>query len=217
MQGRWDPDGLGLRPVGDVGTSQAAKSRYLTMVSVAAAAAVALPTAFVFSPPMAQSAGWVAAELYWPAVICTFLSLVASVLLILAALRNSPPLLIAAGVTAGITLTTGLTALFPTFPLAVVSVLAAACGFIAQILLQLSLGAPLLYAALVGVSAATKSVRARFDRNADRAKSTHDGCHRLAGTGRRRPSGASNRRPSPQKLSQQRAIPTGHKPNQQRE
>lgn len=181
MQGRWDPDGLGLRAVCDVGTSEAAKSRYLTMVSVAAAAALALPAAFVFSPPVAQSAGWVAAELYWPAVICTFLSLVASVLLLLAALRNSPPLLIAAGAAAGITLTTGLIALFPAFPPAVVSGLAAACGFIVQFLLQLSLGAPLLYAALVGVSATTKTVGARFGRNAGRAKRTRGGCHRSAG------------------------------------
>ncbi len=169
MQGRWDPDGLGLRPVCDSGASEAAKGRYLTMVSISAAAALALPTAFVFCPPLALPPGWVAEELYWPAVSCTSLSSVASVLLLLAAVRNSPPLLLAAGAVAVAVLTTGIAGLFPAFPTIFASVMMSACGFIAKFLVQLSLGAPLLYAALVGVSAATTAVgMLRVDHNMGR-------------------------------------------------
>lgn len=161
MQERWDPDGLGLRPVCNASVSDAAKSRYLTMVSASAAAAIFLPSAFVFVPPVQQTAGWVAAELYWPAVVCALLSAVGSALLLVAAARNSPSLLLTAGATAATTLATGLTALFPEFPATIASRLLAACRFIFQMLVQLSLGAPLLYAALVGVSAAASVMTTR--------------------------------------------------------
>jgi hypothetical protein len=125
------------------------------MVGISGAAALALPTAFVLCPPLVLPAGWVAEELYWPAVSCIFLSSVASVLLLLAAARNSPPLLMAAGTIAGGVLMTAVAALFPAFPTALASVVVTVGGLFAKFLVQLSLGAPLLYAVLVLVSAAT--------------------------------------------------------------
>ena len=143
------------------------------MVSVSAVLAVALPTAFAFSPTVSRPAGWAAAELYWPAVACIILSCVGSTLLLLAAVRNSPMLLMTAGSTAAVLLTTGLAALFPTLPGAVASGLVAACETAVKLLVQLSCGVPLLYAALVGVSAATNAVGARqFDGDAKRPRSS---------------------------------------------
>jgi hypothetical protein len=133
------------------------------MVGASALAAVALPAAFALSPPvekeLATAAGWSAVELYWPAVGCVTLSSAGSALLLAAAARNSPPLLVSAGTTAAAVLAIGLSALFPTLPAAAVwaGVMALAAAW--RCLVQLSLTVPLLYAALVGVSAAADALQ----------------------------------------------------------
>ena len=132
-------------------------------------------------------AWWLAADLYWPAVACVFLSSLGSVLLLLAAARNSPPLLLTAGSIAAFTIATGLAALFPSGPAAFASGLVTACGFIVQLLMQLSIGAPLLYAALVGVSAVANAMRMLLlDCNTDEARTPGGSSTLSAGTDDRR-------------------------------
>ena len=123
------------------------------MVGISVVAAVLLPSVFALSPPQVEVAGWATADLWWPAVACAVGSCAGTLLLIVAAVRNSPPFLIAAGGTAVLLLATGLTGLFPALPTAVIYGLGCALALVWRCFLQLSCAAPLLYAALVAVSA----------------------------------------------------------------
>jgi len=150
LDGRWDPDGLGVRAVCDAGASSAAKAAYLRMVGVSAAAALLLPAGLAAAD---APVSWARPELGEAAAAALGLCCGGTLLLFAAAAWDSPPLLLGAGGSAAAVLCVGLTALCPPLPALLASGVAAALRLCLTWMLWLSLAAPLLYATLVALSA----------------------------------------------------------------